>query len=68
MTTPAFEAFLAKLYTDLDFLRRFYADPQGEAQRAGLSPLECAALAEVDKAGLNAAASSFRKKREGKHM
>ena len=68
MTTPAFEAFLAKLYTDLTFLRSFYADPRGVAERAGLSPQECDALASIDKPGLNVAATSFRKKREGKHV
>ncbi len=68
MTTPAFEAFLARLYTDEPMLKRFLVDPRGEAQRAGLSGQECEALAAVDQAGLRIAADSFRKKREGKHM
>ena len=68
MTSPAFEAFLARLYTDEALLKRFFADPRGEAQRFGLSVEECDYLAAVDQVGLRIAADSFRKKREGKHM
>ena len=68
MTTPAFEAFLVSLYTDEAFLQMFFADPGGEARKAGLTKEECGALAAVDKVGLRVAADSFRKKREGKHM
>jgi hypothetical protein len=63
VTGPAFEAFLARIYTDRAARERFLADPEGEARRAGLSPREVAALASVDRAGLALAAESFALKR-----
>ena len=65
MTGPAFEAFLARIYTDAEARARFLADPAGEARRAGLSDEESAALASVDRAGLALAAESFARKRAG---
>jgi hypothetical protein len=61
--SPAFEAFLALLYTDRRALERFLADPAVEATRRGLAPLEVAALARVDREGLLLAARSFEQKR-----
>ena len=63
MSSPAFEAFLARLYTDARFRRRFLAAPRAAAERAGLSPAECAALERIDREGLEMAARSFAAKR-----
>ena len=63
MSSPAFEAFLARLYVDRIFRARFLEDAEGEARRAGLSAPECAALARIDRPGLLLAAESFEHKR-----
>ena len=65
MSSPALEAFLAKLYTDVDTRTRFFADAQGEAQRAGLSKADAMALNDIDRTGLRMAAASYAKKRAG---
>jgi len=59
----AFEAFLARIYTDARARSRFLEDPRGEAARAGLDPREQDALATVDRVGLEMAALSFAAKR-----
>jgi hypothetical protein len=61
--TPAFEAFLARLYVEEDVRVRFLADPEGEALRAGLDQAQAAALARIDRTGLRMAAVSFAAKR-----
>jgi len=61
--SPAFEAFLARLYTDLECRTRFLEDPGAEAERAGLGADERAALLRVDRVGLQLAARSFESKR-----
>ena len=66
MSSPEFEAFLARLYTDAGLRERLAADPAGEAQRAGLSLEQGAALAAIDWTGLGFAARSFDKKRAAK--
>ncbi len=66
MTTPRFEAFLARLLVDAVARRKFLADPKGEAVRAGLSPQEAESLAAMDRVGLALAARSFARKREQK--
>lgn len=58
-----FEAYLARLYVDAQARARFLADPGGEAARAGLDPAACAALAQLDRVGLELAARSFEHKR-----
>ena len=63
MTTPAFEAFLAKIYVDAGYRAQFLADPRGTAERAGLSEGECEAMAAIDRIGLELAAESFARKR-----
>jgi len=63
MSSPALEAFLARLYTDAVARARFNADPAGEAARAGLSAAECAAMVRCDRTGLEMAAESFGRKR-----
>jgi hypothetical protein len=64
--SPGFETFLARIYVDAEARRRFLADPHGEAVRAGLPREEAEALAAIDRAGLELAARSFRRKREAK--
>ncbi len=63
MTSPAFEAFLARVYVDPAARAQFLADPRGSAVRAGLSEAESDALARVDRLGLELAAHSFARKR-----
>jgi hypothetical protein len=57
------EAFLARIYTDPALEARFVADPEGEARRAGLDVEEAAALAGIDRVGLELACRSFARKR-----
>ncbi len=64
--SPAFELFLARLYTDAEARARFVADPAGETLRAGLAAGEALALAGIDHAGLELAARSFARKRRTK--
>jgi len=63
VSSPALEAFLARLYTDDDARKRFLADVRGEAGRAGLSDAEADALAAIDRTGLRMAAASYAHKR-----
>jgi len=63
MTTPAFEAFLARLYTDAEFRRRFLNDPRQMAAGAGLSTEEVSHLMAIDRVGLELAAKTFAYKR-----
>jgi hypothetical protein len=67
MTTPAFEAFLARLYADPSALEEFLADPRAAAQRSGLSEAECAALEAIDRVGLELAVESFARKRAARN-
>jgi hypothetical protein len=64
MSSRAFEAFLARIYVDAPARARFKANPRAEAQSAGLSDEECAALENTDWVGLEMAARSFAHKRE----
>ena len=66
MTTPRFEAFLARILVDATARQKFLADPQREAERAGLSPQEAESLAAMDRVGLALAARSLARKREQK--
>lgn len=61
--SAAFEAFLARIYTDAGARARFLEDPRGEAAGAGLDVHEQDALAAVDRVGLEMAARSFAAKR-----
>jgi hypothetical protein len=64
--SPAFEAFLARIYVDSEARERFLQNPYQEALRAGLSQAESEALSVIDRAGLEFASSSFgRKRRRG---
>jgi hypothetical protein len=63
LSSPALEAFLARLYSDEQLLERFLADPRGTAQSAQLSVSETAALTAIDRDGLRLAANSYARKR-----
>jgi hypothetical protein len=63
MSSPRFEAFLARLYTDDGFRRRFLADPRALARHAGLDAPAIEALVRIDRAGLELAARSFAHRR-----
>jgi len=63
MSTPLFEAFLAKLYVNERARAEFLADPRGEAMRAGLTEPEAEALARIDLVGLDLIAQSLERKR-----
>ncbi|MBL8213636.1 MAG: hypothetical protein JNK87_23155 [Bryobacterales bacterium] len=63
MTTPAFEAFLARLYTDDELRGRFLHNPERVASEAGLTDDEVAALQNIDREGLQLASRSFATKR-----
>lgn len=61
--TPAFESFVARLYTDAQARRRFLADAAEAAAASGLGPDEIAAVVRIDRVGLELAASIFDLKR-----
>jgi hypothetical protein len=63
MSAADFEAFLARIYVDPEARAQFLADPRGEAQKAGLTEEECEALVNIDRVGLDFAATSFARKR-----
>ena len=63
MSSPAFEEFLARLYTDEAALSAFLSTPTETARAAGLDHAEISALAGIDQSGLVMAAASFRAKR-----
>ena len=63
MSSPALEAFLARLYADEAALAGFLAGPAAALAAAGLAPDERAALLAIDRPGLIMAAHSFRAKR-----
>jgi len=57
------ETYLVKLYLDRDARRAFLADPRAAARAEGLGDADVAALAGVDRDGLELAARSFELKR-----
>jgi uncharacterized protein (UPF0276 family) len=57
------EALLARLYTDAAVRERWRKDPDGEARRAGLDSDARAAMARLDRPGLELTARSFARKR-----
>lgn len=57
MTSPAFEAFLARIYVDAAARAQFLADPRGSAVRAGLSEAESDALVRIDRLTCGVAAA-----------
>jgi hypothetical protein len=63
MDLARIEAFLARLYSDAEAQARFLADPKATAMAAGLSDLEGAALADIDRTGFELACRSYAAKR-----
>lgn len=63
MSAPAFEAFLARLYSDEDLRLRFLASPADVARESGLSDGERRAVEAIDRDGLILAAQSYTRKR-----
>ena len=63
MTSPAFEAFLARLYTDEAFRNGFLENPEETGRSFGLNEVEIAELECLDLTGLELAADSFSRKR-----
>jgi hypothetical protein len=63
MTSPRFEALLAKIYTDEAARSRFLADPATYGRAAGLNEAECAALQAIDQTGLEMTANSLARKK-----
>jgi aspartyl/asparaginyl beta-hydroxylase (cupin superfamily) len=66
MSSPQFEAFLARLYADPVFLERFLGDPGQAMQESRLTPHEARAAASIDRASLLLAAHSYARKREAR--
>jgi len=64
LSTADVEAFLARLYTDEDFLARFLDAPREVLAREALSDEERTALAAIDRSELILAANSYRHKRD----
>ena len=66
MSSPQFEAFLARLYRDQAFLQAFMRDPEIVTRAAGLDEREQRAAVAIDRAGLLMAAQSYELKRAGR--
>jgi hypothetical protein len=66
VSTPEFEAFLARLYTDPEARTRFLNDRVAEARAANLTAPQIQSLAQLDADALQAAAHSFHRKRTQK--
>jgi len=64
LSTADVEAFLARLYSDEDFLARFLKSPHDVLARENLSPQQRTELAAIDPSELILAAGSYRHKRE----
>jgi hypothetical protein len=61
--SPAFEAFVARLYVDEALRRTFLTDAVATAERAGLTAEEIRAVQRIDRTGLELAAGVFEHKR-----
>jgi hypothetical protein len=66
MSSQRFEAFLARLYSERQFLDEFMRDAERAAREMGLDPREQQAALAIDRAGLLMAARSYELKREGR--
>jgi hypothetical protein len=62
VTSPAFEAFLARIYVDRRARELFLQDPHAAALAAGLTAEEAAALERIDRRGLELTAHSLEAK------
>jgi hypothetical protein len=66
MSSPRFESFLARLYSDDEFLNRFLASPDQAMTDFGLDDREKLAAGNIDRVGLMMAARSYRIKRQSR--
>jgi hypothetical protein len=66
MSSPRFETFLARLYSDREFLAHFMRAPENVTREAGLDAREQQAALAIDRAGLLMAARSYESKRKGR--
>ena len=64
MSSRRFETFLARLYSDREFLGHFMRSPEGVTREAGLDHREQQAALAIDRAGLLMAARSYELKRQ----
>ena len=64
MTTPRFEAFLARLYVDERARADFLADPRAAGIKAGLTAPEVEAVVQIDLIGLDLLTKSLERKRD----
>ena len=64
MSTSLLEAFLARIYVDVQARERFLSDPTAEALRAGLSHDEIEAVKQIDQVGLELFTVSLKRKRQ----
>ena len=63
MSAAAVETLLARLYTDAELRCEFLREPGEVALRAGLDAAEVAAMAAIDRIGLEMAGESYARKR-----
>ena len=68
MSSPRFEAFLARLYLEADLRARVLQDPERTGLAEGLTPGEAKLLEGLDGVGLELAARSFEGKRRASHV
>ena len=66
MSSKDLELFLTELYLDANTRVAFLENPRREAQKKGLSEVDCSTLEKIDRVGLELAAESFKRKREQK--
>jgi hypothetical protein len=64
MSSQRFEAFLARLYSEREFLDEFMRAPERATREMGLDAREEQAALTIDRAGLLMAARSYELKRE----
>ena len=64
MSSPQFETFLARLYSDRKFLEHFMRTPESVTREAGLDHREQQAALAIDRAGLLMAARRYELKRQ----
>ena len=67
MSSPRFEAFLARLYSEREFLNEFMRAPERATREMGLDAREQQAALAIDRPGLLMAARSYELKRQGRH-
>jgi hypothetical protein len=66
VSSPRFEAFLARLYSEPAFLDRFLSAPEQAMSEAGLDAREREAAIAIERVGLQMAARSYAAKRSAR--